>query len=199
MQSLDKEPWRQQTCTAGKGKYLRFNSPSTLAECGAEGCGCSISLILGNRRRPAAPLQSRPVASPKLSPTCVRCRDSHLKCTGGATCARCAWSGKLCSYVSSRRGRRKKRPDTNKNLGLAVAASPSGMQLSLKASDTSHGEQDWNPGSARHLGTFLTRCPPNIQAPEERRALSFYCDIMMPSLIAANPATSHFWTAYPSM
>jgi hypothetical protein len=138
----------------------------------------------------AIPVQIRTVPGFKASATCVNCRESHLKCTGGTTCTRCAYAGKICYYVSSRRGQRKTIHGLHVVSRQSNSDSSSFRGVDGEALIAAQSEGTKRIGSSRHS---ITRQPPSVGAPEEQKALVFYCEDMMPILIAANTATSRFW------
>lgn len=176
---------RQGACVACREAHLRCNGAPKCGRCLQEGRQCRFGID------PAASVEKLPICSHtgfKLSGTCFGCRCAHVRCSGGWVCSRCARNGKSCYFIPSRRGQRRKRSTEGIDESVVRSTHTPGF-----SANNSGGNSILEKDVDFKAGPILLREPPEVGSPVERRALLFYCEDMMPSLVSANETASYFW------
>ena len=93
------------TCVACRARHLKCSGgkPSCV-RCTKQGISCLFEPSRQGQRNPPSRTPNPTPTPPTISTTCTNCRERHLKCSGGPSCARCGWQGISCVFQQSRRG-----------------------------------------------------------------------------------------------
>ena len=118
-------------CTRCQQKHTKCSGPPACLKCARDNTSCMFKSGYRGRRR-HLPLTIDPVTvtvGPTVSSTCLRCREQHLRCSGGPVCHRCAKEGSPCLFEQSHRGKRKPPLQHILNAARISAAVPPSISL----------------------------------------------------------------------
>ena len=174
-------------CTRCQQKHTKCSGPPACVKCARDNTPCMFkSGYRGRRRR--LPLTADPVTvivGPALSSTCLRCREQHLKCSGGPACHRCAKESLPCLFKQSRCGIRK--PPLQQILTAARSAEAVPPSISLEALT--------NSKTSRSYKYFQEKTLPELSGNLD----SEFWNALILRAAYSQPAVKHILTALGSL